>query len=333
MILVYLGRQSYEKFQNENNIFYKMKNDLSTGTWQDDIWCSIIIILFCTSDEYPVYWTHICSHFCIIFFKAKSHFHSPFSRLVVMLSAGALVSASCHIPFVELIVMLSAGTSPPPLITSRACAPPPPPLVMSLSFLSLCLLLCHCLSSHLPLLWMIVMLLPTGTSAPAASMAKTCPLLWWLIVLLLMQHYCCRTAIGEYNYGASLLQCCGHCQHLHYCCSGGQHCGEVCSGLLVHLHCCCFHQAATVGMEVRQWDIQFQFAHDPSPSVLSACNTAQFSCQGGAPSCQIQQATMCTWQGLPPPPRGLMTSPLHPPCNSLPGRQRNQWGSTPPLLL
>ncbi len=28
-----------------------MKNDLTTGTWQDDIWCPIIIILFCTSDD------------------------------------------------------------------------------------------------------------------------------------------------------------------------------------------------------------------------------------------------------------------------------------------
>jgi hypothetical protein len=28
-----------------------MKNDLTTGTWQDDIWCPINIILFCTSDD------------------------------------------------------------------------------------------------------------------------------------------------------------------------------------------------------------------------------------------------------------------------------------------
>ncbi len=27
-----------------------MKNDLTTGAWQDDIWCPINIILFCTSD-------------------------------------------------------------------------------------------------------------------------------------------------------------------------------------------------------------------------------------------------------------------------------------------
>ncbi len=50
MILVYLGRWSYGRFQDDNNIFYKMKSDLTTGTWQDDIWCPIIIILFCTSD-------------------------------------------------------------------------------------------------------------------------------------------------------------------------------------------------------------------------------------------------------------------------------------------
>jgi hypothetical protein len=51
MILVYLGRWSYGRFKDDNNILYKMKNDLNTGTWQDDIWCPIIIILLCTSDE------------------------------------------------------------------------------------------------------------------------------------------------------------------------------------------------------------------------------------------------------------------------------------------
>ncbi len=50
MILVYLGRWSYGRFQDDNNIFYKIKNDLTTQTWQDNIWCPIIIILFCTSD-------------------------------------------------------------------------------------------------------------------------------------------------------------------------------------------------------------------------------------------------------------------------------------------
>ncbi len=51
MILVYLGRWSYGRFKDDNNIFYKMKNDLTTGTWQDDIWCPIFIILLCTSDK------------------------------------------------------------------------------------------------------------------------------------------------------------------------------------------------------------------------------------------------------------------------------------------
>ncbi len=50
MILVYLGRWSYGRFQDDNNIFYMMKNDQTTRTWQDDIWCPITIILFCTSD-------------------------------------------------------------------------------------------------------------------------------------------------------------------------------------------------------------------------------------------------------------------------------------------
>ncbi len=52
MILVYLGRWSYGRFQDDNNIFYKMENDLTIGTWQDDIWCPIIINLFCTSDAF-----------------------------------------------------------------------------------------------------------------------------------------------------------------------------------------------------------------------------------------------------------------------------------------
>ncbi len=33
----YLFFQQYGRFQDDNNIFYKMKNDLSTVTWQDDI--------------------------------------------------------------------------------------------------------------------------------------------------------------------------------------------------------------------------------------------------------------------------------------------------------
>ncbi len=54
MILVYLERWSYGRFKDDNKIFYKMKNDLTTGTWQDDIWCPIIIILLCTSDDLSI---------------------------------------------------------------------------------------------------------------------------------------------------------------------------------------------------------------------------------------------------------------------------------------
>ncbi len=57
VILVILGRWSYGKFKDDNNIFHKMKNDLTTGTWQDNIWCSINIILLCTSDaDHYGYW-------------------------------------------------------------------------------------------------------------------------------------------------------------------------------------------------------------------------------------------------------------------------------------
>ncbi len=41
----------------------------------------------------------------------RSFLISPYSRLVVMLSASASVSASCHVPFVRLIVMFSADVS------------------------------------------------------------------------------------------------------------------------------------------------------------------------------------------------------------------------------
>jgi hypothetical protein len=50
VILVYIGRWSYGRFQDDNKVFQKMKNDLTTGTWQDDILCPIHIILLCTSD-------------------------------------------------------------------------------------------------------------------------------------------------------------------------------------------------------------------------------------------------------------------------------------------
>ncbi len=50
VILVYIGRWSYGRFGDENKVFQKMKNDLTTGTWQDDTWCPINIILLCASD-------------------------------------------------------------------------------------------------------------------------------------------------------------------------------------------------------------------------------------------------------------------------------------------
>ncbi len=54
MILVYLGRWSYGRFKDDNNIYYRMKHDLTTGTWQGNIWCPIIIILLCTSNAHQV---------------------------------------------------------------------------------------------------------------------------------------------------------------------------------------------------------------------------------------------------------------------------------------
>jgi hypothetical protein len=36
--------------QDDNKIFWKMKNDLTTGAWQNNIWRPINIILSCTSD-------------------------------------------------------------------------------------------------------------------------------------------------------------------------------------------------------------------------------------------------------------------------------------------
>ncbi len=50
VILVHIRRWSHGTFQDDNNIFHKIKNDLATGTWQDNIWCPINIILLCISD-------------------------------------------------------------------------------------------------------------------------------------------------------------------------------------------------------------------------------------------------------------------------------------------
>ncbi len=55
VILVHIRRWSCGRFWDDNNISHKMKNDLTTGTWQDDIWCPINIILFCTSDVCDVH--------------------------------------------------------------------------------------------------------------------------------------------------------------------------------------------------------------------------------------------------------------------------------------
>ncbi len=46
VILVHIRRWSHGTFKDDNNIFHKMKNDLTIGTWQDDIWCPINIICF-----------------------------------------------------------------------------------------------------------------------------------------------------------------------------------------------------------------------------------------------------------------------------------------------
>ncbi len=51
VISVYIGRWSYGRFWDDNIVFQKMKNHLTTGAWQDDIWCPKNIILLCTSDE------------------------------------------------------------------------------------------------------------------------------------------------------------------------------------------------------------------------------------------------------------------------------------------
>ncbi len=51
VISVHVERWSYGRFQDDNNIFFKMKNDLTTGTWQGDIWCpkNILVLHFwCT---------------------------------------------------------------------------------------------------------------------------------------------------------------------------------------------------------------------------------------------------------------------------------------------
>ncbi len=65
MMLLYLEGWSYGRIKDDNNIFHKMKNDLTTGIWQDNIWHPIIIILLCTSDEGS--WQLIMDFFFVYF--------------------------------------------------------------------------------------------------------------------------------------------------------------------------------------------------------------------------------------------------------------------------
>ncbi len=37
VILEYIGRRSYQQLQDDNKIFWKMKNDLTNRAWQDNI--------------------------------------------------------------------------------------------------------------------------------------------------------------------------------------------------------------------------------------------------------------------------------------------------------
>jgi hypothetical protein len=62
----------------------------------------------------------------------RRSFISLFSRLLVVLSAGALVPASCHVPFVQLIVMMSVGASS--TASHHAACPLMPPLHLPLVF-------------------------------------------------------------------------------------------------------------------------------------------------------------------------------------------------------
>ncbi len=73
IILVHIRRWSNGTFQDDNNIFHKMKNDLTTDTWQDNIWCPLNIILLCTSDA----WTPIWERFALALARRKSIDSAP----------------------------------------------------------------------------------------------------------------------------------------------------------------------------------------------------------------------------------------------------------------
>ncbi len=48
--VMYIGRWSYGRVWDDNKVFQKIRIDLTTKTWQDNIWCPINIILLCTSN-------------------------------------------------------------------------------------------------------------------------------------------------------------------------------------------------------------------------------------------------------------------------------------------
>ncbi len=110
----------------------------------------------------------------------RSSFISPFSHLVVMLSAGASVPASCHVPFVQLIVMLSAGFSssasyqaPCPL-TPHLHLPLVCQLVVASSLLSCCSLLLFSWHAASALQCAASTLLHAATSCPLLRLVASC---------------------------------------------------------------------------------------------------------------------------------------------------------------
>ncbi len=118
VILVHIRRWSYGSFWDDSNILHKMKNDLTTRTWQDDIWCPINIILFCTSDA--------CPHRPPLLLPLSMPKNSPTVLSIHLLHSGELVKncgAYCKVVF--------GGSHTTVVVLCCHCPPCPHPPVIA----------------------------------------------------------------------------------------------------------------------------------------------------------------------------------------------------------
>ena len=60
-----------------------MKNDLTTGTWRDNIWCLIIIILLCTSDDRRSFHCIVLWQLLLVHWSVKTKWKKQWIRQVI----------------------------------------------------------------------------------------------------------------------------------------------------------------------------------------------------------------------------------------------------------